>query len=442
MRAGKPAMGRIERIANAIAAILAREGIDYLQSKAVFKAARQKAGLTAPPDRRGAIDRLTLEEELRFIDRAYAKGGRTGLLLQTLLETGTRVSELVQLRVEDYVGPESAAFAPFVDSNPDAPADERYKAVAYRVINRTGNVMALVSPDGIHWKRLQEEPILPPGSFDSLNTAHWDATAGVYRMYGRYWTGGHFKGMRGIQSSTSKDFRTWSAPKPNTYDDGVPIEEFYTNAVLPCPDAPHHLLSFPMRFIPGRKKIPGHPYPGVSDAVFMSSRDGIHWDRPFREAWVRPGLDKQNWTDRSNMPAWGIIETADGEFSMYLSEHYRWPDNRLRRMTVRKHGFASIGAGAAGGEILTKPIVVRGKHLVLNYATSAAGSVQVEVQDAETPHPIPGFALSDMPPLFGDEIAAPIAWKSDADLSSLIGKPVRFRFVLTDADIFSLQITD
>jgi integrase/recombinase XerD len=94
-------MGRLERIASTIAAILAREGVDYLQSKAVFKAARQKAGLSAPPDRRGSIDRLTVEEELRFIDQAYAKGGRTGLMLQTLLETGARVSELVQLRVED-----------------------------------------------------------------------------------------------------------------------------------------------------------------------------------------------------------------------------------------------------------------------------------------------------------------------------------------------------
>lgn len=94
-------MGRIERIASTIAAILAREGVDYLQSKAVFKAARQKAGLSAPPDRCGGIDRLTVEEELRFIDQAYAKGGRTGLMLQTLLETGARVSELVQLRVED-----------------------------------------------------------------------------------------------------------------------------------------------------------------------------------------------------------------------------------------------------------------------------------------------------------------------------------------------------
>ncbi len=94
-------MGGIESTAAAIAAILVREGVDYLQSKAIFKAARQKAGLQAPPERRGRIDRLTIEEELRFIDQAYAQGGRTGSMLQTLLETGVRVSELVQLRVED-----------------------------------------------------------------------------------------------------------------------------------------------------------------------------------------------------------------------------------------------------------------------------------------------------------------------------------------------------
>src|SRR3954468_5092108 len=66
-----------------------------------FKAARQRAGLRPPPDRRAAIDRLTIEEELRFIDQAYVRDGRTGLLLQTLLETGARVSEFVQIRTED-----------------------------------------------------------------------------------------------------------------------------------------------------------------------------------------------------------------------------------------------------------------------------------------------------------------------------------------------------
>src|SRR3954449_6646015 len=94
-------MGSLARTAAAIATILVREGVDYAQSKAVFKAARQRAGLRAPVERRGGVDRLTVEEELRFLDQAYAQDGRTGLMLQTLLETGARASELVQLRVED-----------------------------------------------------------------------------------------------------------------------------------------------------------------------------------------------------------------------------------------------------------------------------------------------------------------------------------------------------
>ncbi|MGH7044543.1 MAG: tyrosine-type recombinase/integrase [Acetobacteraceae bacterium] len=94
-------MASLKRAAAAIAAILVREGLDYAQSKVVFKAARQRAGLHAPPERRHRVERLNVEEELRFLDHAYARDGRTGLMLQTLLETGARTSELVHLRVED-----------------------------------------------------------------------------------------------------------------------------------------------------------------------------------------------------------------------------------------------------------------------------------------------------------------------------------------------------
>ena len=94
-------MASITRAAAAVATVLVREGIDYAGSKAVLRAARARAGLRALPERRGGVDRLTVEEELRFLDQAYAQDGRTGLMLQTLLETGARASELVQLRVED-----------------------------------------------------------------------------------------------------------------------------------------------------------------------------------------------------------------------------------------------------------------------------------------------------------------------------------------------------
>ena len=94
-------MTAVSRAAAAVAAILVREGVDYAGSKAVFRAARARAGLRAPPERRRGVDRLMVEEELRFLDRAYARDGRTGLMLQVLLETGARASELVELRVED-----------------------------------------------------------------------------------------------------------------------------------------------------------------------------------------------------------------------------------------------------------------------------------------------------------------------------------------------------
>jgi integrase/recombinase XerD len=93
--------GYIDRLSDEIADILIREGIDYVQTKAVFKAARAKARLSAPKEKRSAPARLTIEESLRFIDAAYASGGQTGLMTQTLLETGTRVSEFVALRVEN-----------------------------------------------------------------------------------------------------------------------------------------------------------------------------------------------------------------------------------------------------------------------------------------------------------------------------------------------------
>jgi hypothetical protein len=138
------------------------------------------------------------------------------------------------------------------------------------------------------------------------------------------------------------------------------------------------------------------------------------------------------------MPAWGIVQSAPDEFSMYVSEHYGWPDNRLRRVTVRRHGFAAAHAGAAGGEFTTRVVKFGGDTLILNYATSAAGSVEVEIQD-EHGAAIPGFTLADVEPLYGDELDAPVSWKSKARLAELIGKPVRFRFVLNDADLFAIQ---
>lgn len=344
-----------------------------------------------------------------------------------------------------WKGTESHNFAPFIDTNPDCKPQERYKALAgtkspgknWQEGATPGGLFAFASPDGIHWHKMQKDPVLTKGAFDSLNLAFWDPVRGRYACYNRIFSGG----VRAIQSSYSSDFLNWSDGLANRYAEGVPNEHFYTNATRPCPGAEHLLLSFPKRFVPSRKKIASHSDSGVSDAVFMSSRDGLNWDRTFLGAWVRPGRDQKNWTERNNMPAWGIAETAPGEWSMYISEHYRWPDNRLRRLVLPRHRFASASADASGGEFTTRPLTFQGNRLVLNYATSAAGGVQVELQD-ESGKPLPGFALADMAPLYGDELDAVVTWKSGADLAALAGKPLRLRFVLADADVFALRFGD
>jgi hypothetical protein len=325
-------------------------------------------------------------------------------------------------------------FAPFLDNNPAAKRDERYKALA----GLQSTLFAFSSPDGLHWKKMQSAPVMTKGTFDSLNIAFWDPNANCYRAYSRYFDRDGYGGFRSIQHSRSQDFLHWTDPEPNHYEEGVPKEHFYTNATFPCPGAPHHYLSFPMRFVPERKKVREMREPGVSDAVFMSSRDGENWDRTFLEAWLRPGTDQHNWTHRSNMPAWGIVQTSPDELSMYVSEHYTWPDNRLRRITVRRHGFGSVHAGRAGGEFTTLPLKFDGRQLVLNFATSAVGSVAVEIQD-ENGKPIPGHALAEMRPLYGDELDATVAWKSSHDISALAGKPIRIRVVLKDADLFAFH---
>jgi hypothetical protein len=109
-----------------------------------------------------------------------------------------------------------------------------------------------------------------------------------------------------------------------------------------------------------------------------------------------------------------------------------------RRYTLRIDGFVSVNAPLAGGELITKPLKFTGKQLEINYSTSAAGQVRVELQDASG-KPIPGYTLEDCKPIYGDHISRVVEWKAGADLDALVGKAVRVRFEMSDADLYSLR---
>ncbi|HEY1082204.1 MAG TPA: hypothetical protein VGE29_08080 [Prosthecobacter sp.] len=339
-------------------------------------------------------------------------------------------------------GVESHNMAVFLDRNPAAKPEEKYKALGgvkepgknWLQGETPGGLYAFGSADGLHWHKIRTETVLSKGTFDSQNVAFWDAPRNRYASYSRIFT----NKIRDIQSSHSANFLDWGEATGNLYEDGVPREHFYTSATVPCPTAPHVLVAFPKRYVPGRKKVPSHPERGVSDTVIMSSRDGVHWDRSFLEAWLRPGPDQGNWTERSNMVTSGIVETSPTEWSLYASEHYRTPSHRLRRLSIRKQGFASMHARAGKGEFVTHPFRFEGKRLLLNSSTSATGSIQVEIQDT-TGKPIPGFALADMPEMYGDEMEAEARWKKNPDLAQLSGKEIRLRIAMRDADLYALR---
>ena len=110
----------------------------------------------------------------------------------------------------------------------------------------------------------------------------------------------------------------------------------------------------------------------------------------------------------------------------------------LRRYALRLDGFVSVAAPLGGGEVVTRPLRFLGHRLLLNYSTSAAGSVKVEIQDSEG-KPLPGFTLADAPEVYGDSIEQAVPWKDGSDLAKLAGQVIRLGFVIRDADLFAFR---
>ena len=326
-------------------------------------------------------------------------------------------------------------FAPFKDTNPDCKTEAKYKALA----GGRGGLVAFGSPDGIRWQLIQEKPVITEGRFDSQNLAFWDATRNCYTEFHR-----HLRdGVRDIMTCTSEDFIHWTQPQFLDFGD-APAEHLYTNAVAPYFRAPHILLGFPKRFMPERKKEFALVQ-GVSDGVFMTSRDGLRWHR-WLEAFIRPGPAPERWVARNNMTAWGIVATKSEtvgvgeELSLYSTENYYCPKGacRLRRFTLRMDGFVSVNAPYCGGEFLTRPLVFSGKELLINFSTSAAGSLRVEIQNSQG-KVMEGFTLADAEEIYGDEIEHIVSWSGGSDLSKFAGEPIRLHFAMKDADLYAMR---
>ena len=340
--------------------------------------------------------------------------------------------------------PFSHNFSPFLDERPGVPAAEKYKALAG--LANTG-LHAFLSPDGLHWRPLQPEAVFRKGVFDSQNVAFWSAAEQQYLCYFRTMKQSAGENFRWISRTASKDFTHWTEPVEMDCGD-TPPEHLYTNGTHPYYRAPHIYIALAKRFFPTKAALPpeqakalvNHPGYRVasSDSVFLTTRGGKHYDRTFMEAFIRPGPTAEDWVSRDNTPALGVVPANAREMFIYRLSYYAQPGVHLARYSLRADGFVSVNAPYRGGELLTKTFTFSGSNLQINFATSAAGGLRVEIQD-EDGKPCPGFALADCPEMIGDEIDRVVRWAGEADVTRLAGKPIRLRLALKDADLYSLR---
>lgn len=351
----------------------------------------------------------------------------------------------------------------FKDENPNALSSEKYKALAHSNKSPSG-MMAFKSADGIHWEPMHNKAVITDGAFDSQNIAFWDSEIGAYRAYWRYFrsfTKFRSPGIRAIRTATSKDFIHWENQVDLSYENS-PQEELYTNQIFPYYRAPQLLVGFPNRYIERdwspsmyalpevkhrqlRSKISMRYGTGLTDALFMSSRNGTVFNR-WNEAFFRSGIERPGtWNYGQHYVAWGMLETkssmtgAPNELSFYSAESFWTGDsNDLRRYTLRVDGFASLTAPMKGGEVITKPFKFDGTKLAVNFATSIAGSIRIEIQDAEG-NAIPGFTLEECAELYGDNLDREVSWKGGAVPGNLLDRHIKLRIVLKDADLYSFK---
>ncbi len=370
---------------------------------------------------------------------------------------GSKDNNILLTEKDEALGYICHNFSPFLDLNPDAPKSERYKAVG------GGPLLPLVSPDGIHWKKATDKPIITEGAFDSQNLAFWDSVRGQYRAYHR-----QFRSGRDIMTETSEAFSSgWSKPVFLDYSPGRG-GELYTNQITPYKRAPHIFLGFPTRYEdrglnPSTRHLPQWEYrqlrskisrregTAVTEGLFMSSRDGAHF-HVFQEAFVRPGLrTRDSWFYGDNYQNNGLVETrstlaedAPNELSMYLTEAtlQNGKPAKLRRYSLRMDGFVSINAPMKGGKLISKPIRFSGSKLLLNFSSSARGGIRVGFTNSSG-KALAGYSLNDCPWIYGDFLTRRVEWgKSDKiidDVGSIAGQPVKLIFELKDADLYSFK---
>lgn len=185
-------------------------------------------------------------------------------------------------------------------------------------------------------------------------------------------------------------------------------------------------------------------FPKLVDLEIGFSRDGFHWDRPDRSGFISGSRTEGSW-DR------GYLHSTAGVF-VVLNEQLVFPymgtsgvapsgkrgmytGGAIGLATLRRDGFASMNATHEKDLLTTRPVTFSGKELFVNVA-APQGELVVEVIDLPEER-----VLATSKPVTIDSTKQRIEWEKRSDLSNLSGKRVRFRFHLTNGQLYSFWVS-
>jgi len=192
--------------------------------------------------------------------------------------------------------------------------------------------------------------------------------------------------------------------------------------------------------------------PKTTELMLSFSRDGFHWNRPDREAFIPATRIPGDWDRGYVQSVGGICAIVGDQLWFYYTGFKGAPDNISKGMKngmyangstgiaiLRRDGFASMSADKNGGVLTTRIITFEGKHLFVN-VNCPNGNLKVEVLN-EHGKLIEPFSKEYCNPVNSDSTIHSVSWKGSKDLYALIGKKVRFRFILENGHLYSFWVS-
>jgi hypothetical protein len=205
---------------------------------------------------------------------------------------------------------------------------------------------------------------------------------------------------------------------------------------------------FQIHLGPDNKACDKGKHPKLTELKLGFSRDGFHWQRPDRRAFIGATRREGDW-DRAYLHSTaGVCLVLDDKlwfpyagFSGIAPDgtHGSYFGASIGFATLRRDGFASMDAGENPGALTTRPVTFKGQHFFVN-TDCLKGELRVEILD-ETNKIIAPFSAGNCNSINVDRTLQTVQWKGANDLSTLKGKIVKFKFYLTNGKLYSFWVS-